>query len=364
MQVHLTQLSADEYAHIQSGEMSPSMAAQYLKEGRIVLRTFGDVLRDLYPQPDLQHKLAAAFCGDDYQAALRKVRYWLSGKSVPTSREDIFRIAFALGLSEPQTSQLLGVATEYGIHYRSGRDTVYAWFLRTGRGYQEARDFFSSLPPTPRPGPLPSGSSMVTSELRDRFLRVHTPEELRRAYLDNLERFGELHSRAYFYFEKYLKQLTRPAASWGEDKEPDYSLETVMDLYLSLKMPVSRSRQGYTPVQKLIKHNWPNATALRNIVLHKADVPRKLLLLLYVITENVVDDSYDEMDEEYISSEERLEDNWWTLNSILTDCGMPLLDPRNATDWLVLYAITAEDEPMSERMEQVIELLYADQKPG
>ena len=39
---------------------------------------------------------------------------------------------------------------------------------------------------------------------------------------------------------------------------------------------------------------------------------------------------------------------------------MPLLDPRNATDWLVLYAITAEDEPMSERMEQVIDHIYSD----
>ena len=40
---------------------------------------------------------------------------------------------------------------------------------------------------------------------------------------------------------------------------------------------------------------------------------------------------------------------------------MPPLDPRNATDWLVLYAITADgDHPMSERMEQVIEALYAD----
>lgn len=38
---------------------------------------------------------------------------------------------------------------------------------------------------------------------------------------------------------------------------------------------------------------------------------------------------------------------------------MPLIDPRNATDWLVLYAITATDEPMSERMEQVIARLFA-----
>ena len=39
---------------------------------------------------------------------------------------------------------------------------------------------------------------------------------------------------------------------------------------------------------------------------------------------------------------------------------MPTLDPRNAMDWLVLYAITASEESMSERMSQVIEGLFQD----
>ena len=101
-----------------------------------------------------------------------------------------------------------------------------------------------------------------------------------------------------------------------------------------------------------------NTAALKNIRNRKEDVPRKLLLLLYVVTENVIDDSYHELDEEYITMQERLEDHWWTLNAILTDCGMPTLDPRNPTDWLVLYALTADEESMSERMEQVIEKIY------
>ena len=40
---------------------------------------------------------------------------------------------------------------------------------------------------------------------------------------------------------------------------------------------------------------------------------------------------------------------------------MPTLDPRNATDWLVIYALSAgEDESMSERMSQVIDHLFSD----
>ena len=112
-------------------------------------------------------------------------------------------------------------------------------------------------------------------------------------------------------------------------------------------------------MQKLIKRNWPNTTALKNIRAHREDVPRKLLLLLYIITENVTDDQYTELDEDYLSLEERLDDHWWVINAMLTDCGMPVLDPRNAFDWLVLYALTATgDQSMSERMEQVIQALY------
>jgi len=346
--------------------MTPAMAAEYLWSGKIVLRTFHDTLRGFYPHPDLAARLTAAFQDDAREgnpdSIAKNVRNWVSGRSQPTSREDIFHIAFALSLSEQQAGYLLGLCTDYAIHYRDGREAVYVWFLRTGKSYAEARAFFESLPPAPRLDSLPANDSgHLTRDLQNEFLRVQTPDDLRGCYLRNLENFGALHLRAYTYFSKYLQQLTRPASAVDGMQEPDYSMETVMAQYLSLKMPSGKNRGGYSVVQKLIKRNWPNTTALKNIRLRKEDVPRKLLLLLYVITENVVDGEYHELDEDYVTPQERLDDHWYCLNAILSDCGMPLLDPRSATDWLVLYAITAgDDQPMSERLEQVIEALYAD----
>lgn len=364
--IELTQRSEMEYNRLSTQEMTPAMAAEYLWSGRIVLRTFHDTLREFYPHPDLLSRLTAAFQADAREgrpdSIAKNVRNWISGRSQPTCREDIFHIAFALSFSEQQTSCLLGLSTDYAIHYRDGREAVYAWFLRTGRSYAEARAFFESLPPVSRLDSLPdSYSAHLTRDLQNDFLQVRSVDDLRACYLRNLENFGTLHLRAYTYFSKYLKQLVQPASPTGV-LEPDYSIEAVMAQYLSLKMPSGKDRGSYSAVQKLIKRNWPNATALKNIRLRKEDVPRKLLLLLYVITENVIDGEYHEPDEDYISPRERLEDHWYCLNAILADCGMPLLDPRNATDWLVLYAITAEgqDQPMSERMEQVIEALYAD----
>ena len=210
---------------------------------------------------------------------------------------------------------------------------------------------FDSLPERPSVHP--------TRELQSLFLQVHSTKELRDCYVANLDRFGALHLRAYEYFRRYLDKLIHPVPAWTGLEEPDYSMDAIMELYFSMHMPSSRSKCGYSVVQRLIKTNWPNTTALKNIRSRKLDVPRKLLLLLYVITENVIDSEYCETDEDYLSPREHLDDHWFALNAILTDCGMPLLDPRNATDWLILYAVTATDESMSERMEKVIEHMFA-----
>lgn len=361
MNIQLTRLSADEYERIRSGRMTPAMAAQYLKEERIVLRTFSETIRELYPADDLQFRLNHAFLTGSTEkkgSVERRIRNWLSGQNSPTSREDIFRIAFALDLSEAQTNFLLGLCTEYGIHYRDGHDVIYSWFLRTGRNYDDAVHFYEELPPIPDVPYQDMDCTHLTHELQAAFQTIHSEDDLKRCYISNLDKFGMLHQRAFHYFSKYLDQLICPTSALGGMDEPDYSMEALMEQYLSLKMPSGKNLSSYSVVQKLLKHNWPNATALKNIRNGIKDVPRKLLLLLYVITENVVDDSYNEMDEDYITLEDRVEDHWYTLNAILADCGMPLLDPRNATDWLVLYAITTDNTPMSERMEDVIDCMF------
>ena len=52
MALDLTQMSNDEFSRISSGHRTPSMAPEYLKEGRIAQRTFPDVLLSVYIKPD------------------------------------------------------------------------------------------------------------------------------------------------------------------------------------------------------------------------------------------------------------------------------------------------------------------------
>ncbi|MDO5133738.1 MAG: hypothetical protein Q4D81_12285 [Eubacteriales bacterium] len=461
MSLDLTHGSAMAYETILYGNMTPKMAAEYLREERISIRSFSDTLRGMYPYNDIRRRLKRFYREnqiDGRQRSMdRKIQNWISGRNQPTNREDFFRIAFALGLTEMQLNFLLGICTDYGIQYRDGQEVVLAWFLRNGYGYQEAMVFLNGLSvpeteagipadfsgkecnsherfessaasavsakrelgeaknsandntapdsadasapdsavATAAPGSgnseegavahtcpeqecrhaasrIPAGInafnakgytevSRITHEIRNEFQLARTVEELRTCYLRNLDRFGQIHLRSYYYFRQYLKQLIQPLSVAGED-EMDYSIDTVMGTYLTLQMPAGKKRSNYSLVQKLIKHNWPNITSVRNIRSQQEDVPRKLLLLLYVVTENSdYRGDYSEFDEDYISLEERVEDHWWTLNAMLTDCGMAPLDLPNAFDWLILYAVsTSGEESMSGRLEGVINELFRD----
>lgn len=178
-----------------------------------------------------------------------------------------------LDLSEAQANFLLGQCTGYGLHYRDPKDAVYAWFLRNDRGYDQARTFYRSLAAPSRLTAYQESAVHLTRELQSTFSSVRDVESLRRAYLDRMDQFGQLHLRDYHCFEKYLGHLTHPDTGWGGAGEPDYSLETMMERYLSLRTPSGRSRNGYSVVQKLLKRNWPNATALKNIRAHRETAP-------------------------------------------------------------------------------------------
>ena len=53
----LTISSAHEYENIRMGHMTPAMAADYLREGHLDVRSFGGTLKKFYPASDLQDRL-------------------------------------------------------------------------------------------------------------------------------------------------------------------------------------------------------------------------------------------------------------------------------------------------------------------
>lgn len=147
---------------------------------------------------------------DDPKSTVRRVRNWEQGKNAPTSREDLFRIAFALELDEEQTSGLLGLCTDNGIHYRNGRELTYAYCLRRGLNYEQASDLYASLPDPSRsnrsmPGKGPfSDTQQIVLQPSPACL---DDQEFIRLYEEYLGSFGTLHQRAWDYFDRFFQVL-------------------------------------------------------------------------------------------------------------------------------------------------------------
>lgn len=370
MRLQLTDLSREAYQTISSAGTDFLYAVDYLQSG-IQIREFMPSLQEIYPKPDLKERLICGFLEANPTAErasiVKKIQNWMNKKNVPVKREDIFILCFALQLSEEAASFLLGFVSDYGIHYRSPRELAYSYYLRSGKTYQEAVHFYESLADIPctEAAPKITKEPPHTSAICRIFQTVTTDQEFRETYSAHLSDFGLLHQKAFETFSRYYSRLANPYPD--KTSIPESSMETtkkisvedIMRDYLSLGMPSNKKRRHLSSLQKLLKDGWPNATLLFNILNRKENVSRKLLILLYLVTQNILDTEYSELDEDYLTPQERLDEHKWALDSILDECGMNTLDPRSAYDWLVLYSLYTEpDEDMDERMKEIIQFLF------
>lgn len=140
-----TRISKNNLDQITKRKLTPSELIDFLEDGALY-RSFSDVLKESYAANDLPEKLRVGLseidgreCTKAEAETIRKnVANWLNGKSVPKTREQLFKICFALELGEAQTNKVLASASETGIHYRNPRELVYAFALRSGLSYAEA----------------------------------------------------------------------------------------------------------------------------------------------------------------------------------------------------------------------------------
>jgi len=143
----LTEISAKQLDFVTRENLTPQEAVAFLRSG-MQLRTFRDILRQVCGSDALEKNISYGLWLQDQSqnpdSVCRKVRNWMNGKNLPTEREDVFRICFALGLQEDRASRMLTLLTEQGIHYRNIREMVYAYCLRYRLGYDYARCTFRS----------------------------------------------------------------------------------------------------------------------------------------------------------------------------------------------------------------------------
>lgn len=268
---------------------------------------------------------------------------------------------------------------------------MYAYCLSKGKTYEEAIILNEKLRPIYETVSKPDKTldidraNVYTRQIqRDFESQVDSDEELEQFFYSNARVFGLLHETAYHQFIKMLDFLLNPDKGYQNDsynymikhKEEVRSLQSVMEDFLQMHVPKNQQREknntrNLSYLQRAIKKNWPSEDILEKMKNREIDVSRKVLLLLFLLTEEFeVSDpieteenfSYlDELDDE--DETIRMEVRLHQINLFLDSYGMNLLDPGNPFDCLILYALKAsytneEDFSMSSRLAQTLNVLF------
>ena len=341
--------------------------------------SFSKLLKELYKGEEslyriLVEKLSQYEYGEGQKNGVvspgisRKVRNWLHDRNQPGNREELFKICFALKLTEKEAGMLLGATAENGIHYRNPRELIYAFCLRMEEDYSYARKLADRLlgEEVPLLGTLAyqqalrrqqgkENPEIKTASMRDEFKRLKSQEELLDFLREKRESFGIHHNTAYRKFMVMLEYLAKP----GIDnpyvpEEREYSVETVVEEYLRMNIPYGRKLGRYSRLQKEIKKHWPTPRTINEMKNRKLDVDRKTLLLLYIATEGMVLERGDSR------WEDNVKEHYRRINLMLTECGMSLLNLHSPFDYMVIQSIRAagEEENMGLRMERMLCRLF------
>lgn len=366
-----TKLSECAWDQLARQEMTPGEAVLYFSSD-LQPRTFGSVLRTLMEvkqvsQETLLERLLLIRSHVQKDSLRKRIQIWLKGGQ-PSEREEWFQLCFALCLDETEARGFLCHCQEGGFHLRAPREAGYLYGLRSGKSYRETQAFLNGIPGIDGPFPAAEGTpENYTRTVEDSFAQVRTDAEFLSFIHKNQENFGTLHNTAYRYFTQFFEELICPTGPCSAEEDEAYSIEKVVDTYLRMGLPSDRKTSAYSPEQKAIKRLWPNATAIKNMRNRKTDVSRKVLLLLYLVTEGLDDGAIEEsLGWELPDQAAQLEEHSWNIDLMLHECGYAPLDPRNPFDWLVLYSLRTdgETEAMSDRLTSILAELFSSEDAG
>ena len=361
----LTVLSQNELDHLASTSMTAEEAFSYLNNN-MMPRTLAGELEKIMEIKGAKKLLIDKLC--EYHPDMsrdsvsKKVRGWISGKYEPSDRETYFEICFALGMDATTANEFLSTSSDSGFHYRSPRELTYYFALKTGMGYREATELFKSLPPVPE---NVDDTDTYTEAFFNKAYKISNVDEFKAYINNNINKMGINHNTAYRYFMTFLKCLTEPDSDFAEYFDASelsdrrISIEDITSEYLRMNIPADTSKVKYNYIQKMIKRYWPSATSIKNMANRTEDIKRKVLILLYLVTEGIAANvNYDIIDDD-LPPEEMFKEHYERLCIMMTDCGFALPDPRNVFDWAALYAIRmSNSEEIRDEMQKLINKIF------
>lgn len=384
--------------HIQS----VSQAAELLSDAGN-MRTLGDILRffshDENPKTLLVNGLMSITPDANRESVDKKVRNWLSGRTRSLSKQDAFILSRVMDLDLENTDAFIKQVTGEGIHWRNPEDIVWSYGIfhnytypqivklleRTAQSIQQSKQSQDAMPL--------GYTATVKNTLEDLF---SGSEEDLLAYLEQAQdSLGTLHNTAYRLFSKYIDILEKGYADddlesifnemnrederqaqlrvdgdIGPHKSKKLSIGDVLEVYMYRKIiPTTKKNEPkdmFTGIQRSIRQNWPDEASLSKIKHRELDVPRKVLILLFLATDGSETEfeEWDE-DEDILSRDEIFMSIYTRLNHMLFSCGFQMLDPRSPFDWMVLYSICADEFwDVDQRLRGILLELFPDGNKG
>ena len=360
----MTELSKKMYSKA-AASMTLSQALDVLENGDY--RTIGSVLSDYAGQERPVDLLARGFMANhpdlSWDSASHRVRNWFNGAIRAISKEDAFEVSLILGLDLKDAERMTGLITEEGFHWRDPADVVWAYGIQNKLPYTRIRELLDTVKAMDLTEAAPAQEpEHFTRNLKDKLepLLQGSEEQLLTSMAASRGAFGEFHNTAFSLFQAYMKLLLEGST---ETVTKDLHVRDVLEKNLCRKL-VPQNKKGdhrvYSEVQKVIRKNWPNETVLSKIASRELDIPRKVMILLFLATDGS-NSSYQTSDDELflLSRDDIFRSNHNRMNRMLRSCGYRELDPRNHFDWLVLLCICAEDVIQTEkRLRLVLSHLY------
>jgi len=342
----LTQVSMEDMNAVIRLRRNSDFARRYLESG-IHTRSFPETMLQYSKLSDLTSLRVGLFRLQDFEgessgdSLRRKIDNWLKGKAVPSSREQLIRICYALEMDLESAQNFIATVGEGGLHYRNPEELTWLYGLREGLPYNRVVSLQRLITG------VKIGGAGTTMDIAQEFYRIKTVDEYVRFVSKKAESLGRLHNTAYRHFKRFMAILTGPGDSLNGVVEETYTVRDVVRMYL--RMPAQSGKAGGVLASILNRH-WPDEVLLSRIMNRQIDVPRKVLTLLFLITDGADDNASDSDD-----PAELFADRYRRLNLLLDECGYCQLDPRNAFDWLALYCMYCdEDMEVSERMREVL----------
>ena len=360
MMENMTQTSAYMFENATSGRLSVQEAARWLNS-EAQLRSLREKLERFVGgqelRPLLVKGLAENHPDQPRESIERKVRGWLNDPGRTIRKRDAIELCFILGLSVDQADEFLSMVSEETFHWRDPEEIVFIYALDHGMAYPAARalnDEMQGKLKKKRKESAEVAEDSYTAVIREEIRRLNSTEELVDYLQQAQSRLGSFHNSAYQLFMGFWELLEQAAIEDGLPDSKALTAKYIVQKYLNKRFIPRFKSSGRNPaskengelvfsaVQRGIWQSWPEEVSVSRMKNREADVTRKALILLFLVTDGGESDFEDDSLEEQ-SSEEIFESMYMRMNAMLRYCGFATLDPRVPFDWIILYCMSVQD---------------------